>query len=61
MAYINLVYRRKAEIECGNADARKADLQQADEWAQKSLGARKANLEKANAATQKGITPPPTQ
>ena len=39
MAYINLSYRRKAEIECGNADARKADIQQAEDWTQKALGA----------------------
>jgi tetratricopeptide (TPR) repeat protein len=55
MAYINLSYRRKAEIECGNADARKADIQQADDWTQKALGARKANLEKANQATKPGV------
>jgi tetratricopeptide (TPR) repeat protein len=54
MAYINLAYRRKAELECGNDDARKADLQQAQEWTEKAMGARKANLEKANQATQGG-------
>jgi tetratricopeptide (TPR) repeat protein len=52
MAYINLAYRRKAEIECGNDEARKADLQQAQEWTEKAIGARKANVEKANQATQ---------
>jgi tetratricopeptide (TPR) repeat protein len=55
MAYINLAYRRKAEIECGNADARKADIQQAEEWTQKALGARKANVEKANKASKPGV------
>ena len=55
MAYINLSYRRKAEIECGNADARKADIQQAEDWTQKALGARKANVEKANKATKAGV------
>lgn len=55
MAYINLAYRRKAEIECGDADARKADLQQAADWSQKSMGARKANLEKANQASKPGV------
>ncbi|HZD76989.1 MAG TPA: tetratricopeptide repeat protein [Acidobacteriaceae bacterium] len=55
MAYINLTYRRKAEIECGNADARKADVQQALDWTQKALGARKANVEKANQATKPGV------
>jgi tetratricopeptide (TPR) repeat protein len=55
MAYINLAYRRKAEIECGNDDARKADIQQAQDWIQKALGARKANVLKANQASKPGV------
>ena len=55
MAYINLMYRRKADIECGNDDARKADIAQADEWVQKAMAARKANEIKANQQTPKGI------
>ncbi len=43
MQYLNLNYRRKADLECGNDDARKADLAQADMWVQKATGARKAN------------------
>ncbi len=43
MSYLNLNYRRKADLECGNDAARKADVAQADMWAEKSLGARKAN------------------
>lgn len=57
MAYINLAYRSKAEIECGDADARKADIQQAQDWTQKALGARKANVQKANQAAQGGAKP----
>ena len=38
MAYINLLYRRKAENECGDEDARKADLATADQWVQKGHG-----------------------
>jgi tetratricopeptide (TPR) repeat protein len=55
MAYINLLYRRKAETECGNEDARKADLATADEWVQKAMAARKANQIKANQNAPKGI------
>ena len=43
MTYMSLMERRKADLECGNADAVKADLQAADSWAQKSMGARKEN------------------
>jgi tetratricopeptide (TPR) repeat protein len=43
MTYLNLMNRRKADMECGNDAARKADLAAADDWTQKSMGARKAN------------------
>lgn len=43
MQYLNLNYRRKADLECGNDDARKADIAQAEQWVQKAAGARKAN------------------
>ena len=43
MEYLNLTYRRKADLDCGNDAARKEDLAQADEWTQKAMGARKAN------------------
>ena len=43
MSYLNLSYRRKADLECPNDAARKEDLAQADQWVQKAIGARKAN------------------
>jgi len=43
MTYLNLMERRKADLECGNDAARKADISAADDWTQKSMGARKAN------------------
>lgn len=43
MQYLNLNYRRKADMECGNDQARKDDLAQADMWVQKAQGARKIN------------------
>ena len=55
MAYLNLMYRRKAETECGNDTARKADLDQARQWTEKALGTRKSNEEKANQKGQGGI------
>lgn len=55
MAYINLLYRRKAETECGNEDGRKADLATADGWVQKAMAARKANQIKADQNAPKGI------
>jgi len=48
MSYMNLMYRQKANIECGNEQARKEDVDQAIDWTHKSLGTRKANEEKKN-------------
>ena len=45
MAYLNLIYRRKADLDFGNDAARKADLAQAVEWRDKAMGTRKANEE----------------
>lgn len=55
MSYINLAYRRKADLECGNEAARKADLGEAVIWRDKSMGTRKANEEKKNEQTPGGI------
>jgi len=46
MAYLNLLYREKAEIECDDPSARQADIAKADEWVQKTLEAKKRKAEK---------------
>jgi tetratricopeptide (TPR) repeat protein len=43
MSYINLMYRRKADVDYGNAEAVKADVAAAKEWSSKAMGTRKAN------------------
>ena len=55
MTFLSLTSRRKADLECGNIPAVKADLSDADMWAQKSMGARKAN-EAAKEAKEHGVT-----
>ena len=47
MAYLNLMYRKRAELECDNPDARKADLKMADDWVDKTMATKKAKAEKA--------------
>ncbi len=56
MQYLQLTYRRKADLECGDEAARKADMAQVDDWIQKAMGARKANELKKEKATQGGVT-----
>ena len=47
MAYLNLLYRQRAEYECDNPDQRKADLKTADEWVDKTMATKKAKAERA--------------
>jgi tetratricopeptide (TPR) repeat protein len=49
MGYMNLLYRERAEYECDDPGARKADLKAADEWTDKAIAAKKAKTEKAAA------------
>jgi hypothetical protein len=57
MAYMNLLNRRKADLECGPANdaARKAIVQTAVDWNTKAMGTRKANEEKKANATPGGV------
>ena len=50
MAYMNLMYRERADIECDNLDQRKADLRTADDWVDKTLAVKKAKAEKKGSA-----------
>lgn len=55
MAYLNLIYRRKADVDFGNAAAVKADVAAAEDWRTKAMGTRKSNEEKKNQGPS-GIT-----
>lgn len=48
MSYINLMYRQKANIDCGDTAQRTADVQTANDWAAKQLATRRANELKQN-------------
>jgi tetratricopeptide (TPR) repeat protein len=55
MQYLNLTWRRKADLECTDDAARKSDLAKADEWTQKAMGARKENERKKEEKNAGGI------
>jgi len=48
MTYLNLMYRRKADIDFADPNAVKADVAAAKDWTAKAMGTRKANEEKKN-------------
>ncbi len=55
MSYLSLLYRRKADLDCGDDAARTADLAQFDQWRDKTMATRKANEIKKNQQTPGGI------
>ncbi len=46
MAYLNLLYREKADMTCDNPEERAALNKTADEWVEKTMATKKANAEK---------------
>jgi tetratricopeptide (TPR) repeat protein len=56
MEYIQLVYREKANLECGNDAARKDDLAQTDMWVAKAMGTRKEIEAKKEKKLGGGVT-----
>jgi len=54
MAYMNLMYRERADVECDDLNARAADLKTADDWVDKTMATKKAKAEKQPGA--QGIT-----
>jgi tetratricopeptide (TPR) repeat protein len=49
MAYLNLMYREKADIQCGDPAGRAAALKEADNWVDRTMAVKKAKAEKAAA------------
>lgn len=43
MAYMNLMYRERADIQCGNRRAYDADINTADKWVDVTMATKKAN------------------
>ena len=56
MAYMNLMYRERADVECEDEAARTEDLKTADHWVDETLRVKKAKAEKAAQSQGGGIT-----
>ena len=54
MAYMNLMFRERADVECDDPAARASDLKEADSWVDKTMATKKAKAEKQPGA--QGIT-----
>jgi tetratricopeptide (TPR) repeat protein len=61
MVYLNLLYRLRADLDCGNKEAHAADLKKANEWTDMAMAARKKKADAAAGKTGQGSidAPPP--
>lgn len=58
MSYLSLMYRRKADLDCGTRDAKAehaADMALFNQWSAKTMATRKANQIKKNEQQPKGV------
>jgi len=51
MAYMNLMYRERADVQCDDPKAREMDLRTADDWVDKTMAVKKAKIDKEKAST----------
>lgn len=56
MAYMNLMYRERADVECEDEAARTDDLKTADSWVDKAMQAKQARAAREAQKNQGGIT-----
>ena len=56
MAYLNLMYREKGDVECDDLATRAEDLKTADHWVDETLRVKKAKADKAAQSAGGGIT-----
>jgi len=65
MAYMNLMYRERADLQCADPVARSRDLKTADDWVDKAMAAKqakaKAQAEAVKANSQRHTTAPNPQ
>jgi hypothetical protein len=58
MAYMNLMYRERSDIQCDDSAASSADLNTADEWVDKTMATKKSKVKKAERSTKPTATNP---
>jgi len=52
MAYMNLLYRERADLHCGDAAAYAVDLKKADDWVDLTIATKKAKADRARSSEQ---------
>ncbi len=57
MAYMNLMYRERADVQCDDPAANSADLKTADDWVDKTMATKKARAKKAESGNNPSANP----
>jgi hypothetical protein len=58
MAYLNLMYRERADLDCDDLAARAEDLATADHWVDETLRVKKLKAEKSKAIPAPTVSNP---
>jgi tetratricopeptide (TPR) repeat protein len=59
MAYLNFLYRLRAEVECGSQQEHDADLKKANGWVEEALAVRKKKIDAAAKGSQNEVSDKP--
>jgi hypothetical protein len=59
MAYLSLLFRERADLQCGDAAAHAADNKKADQWTNEAMAARQKKAEEAAHRRQAPTTSSP--
>jgi hypothetical protein len=51
MAYINLMYRERADVQCGDSESNRADLKNADKWVDLTITTKQRKAEHSDKKT----------
>ena len=59
MVYLNLLFRERADLQCGDATAHAADIKKSDQWTNEAMAARKKKADEAAHKRQAPATSSP--
>ena len=58
MAYLNLMYHERADIQCNDDKAYKADVKTADQWVDLTMATKKQKAENSRPSAESGVPQP---
>ena len=59
MVYLNLLFRLRADLQCGNRAGHDSDIKKANDWADEAMAARKRKVDAPEKKQQGPVSAPP--